>query len=377
MTRALAVLAALVPIVAVLAIVAWSVPAMTVPAKGWTDFATLGQPRAFAEAVALPTGEILVVGGLDKSDPLVTNPKTELVDPLGHKTQILTQEVVGRLHQTATLAAGERVVQAGGVVWSVDHWTPVARVDVYDVKTRQWRPAAPLHDARSDHAAVALKDGRVMVIGGNFDTRLLSSVEIYDPRTDVWTKAASLPRPRTQHAAVRLADGRILVAGGIDTDGGATDSTFIYDPSANTWSDGPRMREARLQESVVMLPSGDVLFVGGNGASAGSSELYLAAEERFGPSGALAHPRFVAQAAALPDGRVVVNGGLPPRSDGFAPLSSTEIWDPATRTWSEAPPASSARAWAKLLWVGGAMFLISGSGADEDAQGSVERLTFE
>src|SRR5512133_1066316 len=285
MTRVLAAFSTLVPIAAVITLVAWSMPTITAPAKGWTDCATLGQPRAFAEAVALPTGEILIVGGLDKSDPLVTNPKTELVDPLAHRVAVLPQQLVGRLHQTATLGAGERVVQAGGVVWSDGSWTPVARVDVYDVKTRQWRTAAPLHDARSDHAAVALKDGRVMVIGGNFDTRLLSTVEILDPRVDRWTMAASLPRPRTQHAAMRLADGRVLVAGGIDIDGGATDTTFLYDPIANAWSYGPRMREARLQESGVVLPSGDVLFVGGNGSSAGSSELYLAREERFELSG--------------------------------------------------------------------------------------------
>lgn len=367
------------PIVFAVALVACGT-ASTPPAsreQGWTTFAELQQPRAFAQAVALPTGEILVIGGLNQADPQVTNYRSELIDPLTHKVAVLSQQLIGRLHQTVTVAADERVVEAGGVVWSGGYWSPVDRVDVFDVRTNTWRSAAPLHGARSDHAAVSLKDGRVMVIGGNFDTKLLKTTEIYDARSDSWTIAASMPRPRTQHSAVRLADGRVLVAGGIDVDGGATDSTFIYDPATDAWSDGPRMTQPRLQEAVVALPSGDVLFAGGDDAAAGSAEIYLAKENRFVPTGSLVHPRFVAQGAALPDGRVALNGGLPPHASSYAPLNSTELWDPRTGTWSEAASVSSARAWGKLLWVGDALFLVSGTGPNESPVSSVERLTLD
>lgn len=305
----------------------------------------------------------------------MTNTKSEVVDPISHKVSVLAQQLVGRIHQTVSVAADERVVQAGGVVWSGDYWSPVDRVDVFDAKTRTWTAGAPLHNARSDHAAVTLKDGRVMVIGGNFDARLLSSVEIYDVHSNAWTMAAPLPRPRTQHSAVALNDGRVLVAGGIDSDGGATDTTFLYDPGANAWSDGPRMTQARLQEAIAMLPSGDVLFAGGDGSAGSTSEVYLAREGRFVASGPLNHPRFVAQAAALPDGRVVVNGGLPPHLTKFDPLASTEIWDPKSGRWNDAASATSARAWGTLIWADGAVFLVSGSGPNESAVGTVERFT--
>lgn len=318
-----------------------------------------------------------MVGGLDNADTNVTNTKSELVDPISHQVTVLPQQLVGRLHQTVTVAAGERVVQAGGVVRSGDYWSSVDRVDVLDLKTREWTPGAPLHTARSDHAAVTLKDGRVMVIGGNLDTKLLASVEIYDVHANAWTLAAPLPRPRTQHSAVLLNDGRVLVAGGIDSDGGATDTTFVYDPTTNAWTDGPRMTQARLQESVVLLPSGDVLFAGGDGSAGATSELYVARERRFVASGMLRQPRFVAQAAALPDGRVVVNGGLAPHISKFDPLASTEIWDPKTGQWNVLAPSPSARAWGKLIWGGTALFLVSGSGRDESAVGSVERLAVE
>jgi hypothetical protein len=355
-------------------LVAVSLPNNTRIAAQWSSFAELQRPRAFAQAVALPSGEILVVGGLDRDDPEVTSTNSELIDPLFQKVAVIHQPLLGRLHQSATLGKDERVVMAGGVEWWDDRWIPVDRVDVYRTATRSWSVGAALRDARSDHAAVTLKDGRVAVIGGNYNTTLLRSVEIYDPLTNAWKLAAQLPRARTQHSAVTLRDGTVLVLGGIDTDGGATDTTFIYDPVTDAWSDGPRMTMPRLQQATAMLASGDVLLAGGNGLAAGTSEVYLAREHRFEAAGLLMQPRLVAQMAALSDGRVVLTGGLPPQMSEYRPMSSTEIWDPATRSWSLLTPTVSGRAWGTLLRVGSALYLVSGTGSDESAFRSVERL---
>src|SRR5207248_8706479 len=169
--------------------------ALSAPIK-WSAFADLARPRVFAQAVALPTGEILVVGGLDRADADVTNPKTELLDPVAHNVSVLPGMILPRLHPTVALSRDDRVVVAGGVVWAGDEWDPVDRVDIYDVSHHSWHIGPQLKFARSDAAAVTLKDGRVAVFGGNFDTRLLSSVEIYDPAREAWTTAAPMPRPR-------------------------------------------------------------------------------------------------------------------------------------------------------------------------------------
>ncbi|HET7700566.1 MAG TPA: kelch repeat-containing protein [Candidatus Limnocylindria bacterium] len=379
MTRvlpAIAPLALIAMVVSLIALDGRSAPAVDAD-RGWSTFTELQRPRAFAHALTLPTGEILVVGGLDRDDPQVTNPRSELIDPLSHAVTVLSGNIVGRLHQSATLGSRERVVVAGGVVWEDEHWSPVDQVDVYDVKTRRWSAGRPLAIARSDHAAVALKDGRVAVIGGNIGTTLLASIEIYDPHTDAWVMGAPMPRPRTQHAAVTLRDGRVLVAGGIDGDGGATATTFLYDPRSNTWEAGPRMAEPRLQQATVLLPSGDVLVAGGDGNAAGSSELYLAHERRFVSAGLLAEPRLVAQAAALPDGRVVIAGGLPPRMTAYRPLASAEIWDPATLSWSPLAALAEGRAWGSLVSAGGALYLVSGTGNDERALRSIARFAID
>ena len=372
-------LASSLSLVAIVIGVAWVSAPETSLGTGvhWTSFAELQQPRAFANAIALPTGEILVVGGLDNDDKDVTNPKTELVDPVMRTSRVLPQTILPRLHQTMTLSGDSLVVVAGGVIWKQTHWDPVDRVDYYDVAARRWLKGPILNYARSDAAAAALKDGRVVVFGGNFDTKLLASVEIYDPARREWMMAAPMPRPRTQHTAVLLKSGRVMIVGGIDSDGGPTDTTFIYDPARNSWDYGPRLTQPRFQQATVMLANGDVLLIGGDGLAAGTSELYLASEDRFVASGPLLFPRLVATAAALPDGRVVVTGGLPPHMTTYSPLGSVEVWDPATGRWSEGATLSAGRAWGVLLRVGGALYLVSGNGANEAAFRTVERLTVE
>jgi len=352
--------------------------ARTVPATTphWQTIGELAQARAYASAVALSNGKILVVGGFDRSAENVMNAKSELIDPATGNVTLLPQPLLGRVHQSITAAWEDLVVVAGGVEWRETYWSPVDRVDVFRPSQRGWVLGASLHHPRSDHAATALQDGRVFVTGGNANTTLLASSEIYNPRSDKWTEAAPLPRARTQHSAVTLFDGRVLVSGGIDADGAPTNTTYIYDPGTDTWTDGPPMTMARFQQVAVALPTGDVLFAGGDGVASGTSEVYRFGEGRFVESGTLVTPRLVAQGAALPDGRVVLSGGLPLRMHEFAPLSSVEIWDPKTGLWSALPPAPTSRAWASIVIVRGVVYQLSGTGDGETAYRTIERLAF-
>jgi hypothetical protein len=343
----------------------------------WDTFGELSHPRAYATALVLASGEILVVGGLDRADPDVTNTESELVNVKTGAVTVLHDQLEGRLHQTMTRALGDRVVVAGGVVFQKTYWDPVDNVDVYLPAERKWISASPLLEARSDHAANALLDGRVLITGGNQGTRLLQSSEIYDVKTDQWTRAAPLPRPRTEHSAFTLADGRVFVAGGIEKSGAATDTTFIYDPRADAWSDGPRMTLPRVQHAAVQLANGDILFIGGDGAASGTSERYNGRINVFVLSGTLVDPRQAARAAALPDGRVVLVGGMPPRNDEFAPLRSAEIWDPLTEQWTGLPPSPTPRAWPSIVMVGGAIYQLGGTGDAEAAYRTIERLAVD
>jgi hypothetical protein len=364
----------------VIAVVAASTakPTRATPATPtWTTFGELSHPRAYAEAIALSDGEILVLGGLDRDDPQVTNPESEVVNVKTGAVTVLRDRLVGRLHQTVTRALGDRVVVSGGVVFRTTHWEPVDNVDVYLPLERKWMSASPLNDARSDHAATAMLDGKVIVMGGNQGPRLLQSVEIYDSKDDRWFRGTAMPAPRTAHSAFTLRDGRVLVAGGIDNTGKATAVTWIYSPTADSWAEGPAMNLARVQHATAQLANGDIVFAGGDGAASGTSERYVADLGRFVLSGTLTEPRHGAEAATLPDGRVVLVGGMPPRNQEFAPLRSAEVWDPATERWSALPPAPTPRAWPSLVIIGGVVYQLSGTGDAEVAYRTIERLSVE
>ncbi len=345
----------------------------------WSVAADLAEPRAYATALAVKGGDILVFGGLNENDPRVVNPTSELIHPLSGKVTLLPGKMPGRLHQTATTAWHGRVVVAGGVEWVAGHFESVDRVDVFIPEKNEWISAAPLLQARSDHGAAALPDGDVLVTGGNYDTHPLASSEIYDPRTDRWSEAAPLSHPRVRFSMVSLPDGRVLVAGGLDQLGRPLASTEIYDPVADRWSAGPDLSTPRVQHATAVLPNGDVLFIGGQNGASGTADRYDHVTETMRYAGSLVTPRLVEQAAVLPDGRVLITGGsvAVPGDLSWVPFPDAEVWDPATNRWSVFPSPKMPRALGDMVPTPAGIFLIGGIGTGQAAHRAVEKLTLE
>ena len=71
-------LLALAVVLVIAACGARSAPATT---PHWQTIGELSQPRAYASALALSNGKILVVGGFDRFAPDVMNGQSELIDP--------------------------------------------------------------------------------------------------------------------------------------------------------------------------------------------------------------------------------------------------------------------------------------------------------
>ena len=85
----------------------------------------------------------------------------------------------------------------------------------------------------------------------------------------------------------------------------------------------------------------------------------------------MAEPRESAEAALLADGRVLVAGGVQTNRDGDGQprlLASTEIYDPATDSWSTGPALLEPRAGGDAVTLRDATVLVLGG------QGSTGRL---
>ncbi len=107
-----------------------------------------------------------------------------------------------------------------------------------------WREIASMPAPRSQGAAVAI-GGRIFVVGGAQEGRLVSPTYVYDTATDRWATAASIPTPRDHLAAAELG-GRVCAVGGRQLSLLQNLAAFeCYDPAADAWqamSDAPTAR---------------------------------------------------------------------------------------------------------------------------------------
>lgn len=86
------------------------------------------------------------------------------------------------------------VLLAGGnmVSGSPPLGRPVADAELFDSATGRWSTLPPMNQARAGQTYTLLPDGRVLVIGGGTREGPLASAEIFDPRMRSWTLTASL-----------------------------------------------------------------------------------------------------------------------------------------------------------------------------------------
>ena len=131
-----------------------------------------------------------------------------------------------------------------------------------------WFGVGSLANGRYNHTATLLKDGRVLVVGGN-DGSPLSSAQIYDPAANSWSNTASMGVARTGLAAVLLDSGKVLVAGGkVPGEADYSRSAEVYDPATNAWTAVGAMATGRYQPTMTLLADGRVLVAGGAGGGA-------------------------------------------------------------------------------------------------------------
>ena len=125
--------------------------------------------------------------------------------------------------------------------------------------------------------------------------------------------------------AVALANGKVLLVGGAD----AKRSAFafytadLYDPVANTWTQTPYSSAAHYLPGVVTLQNGNVLVAGGLVATTTAARAYDPATNTWSAAGSLAQGRYLHGAGLASNGKAVLAGGNTPAN---VKLSSVEVY---------------------------------------------------
>ena len=240
------------------------------------------------------------------------------------------------------------------------------------------------------HTATLLGNGKVLVAGGLSSSGILASAELYDPATGMWSGTGALTTARAVHTATLLPNGKVLVAGGFNSSGflaqrgtvrsgyrdverhrrprhrttqshgdvaaqrqgagGREDLTAAPVSLARNCTIRPRgcgaatgaLGTARDGHTATLLPNGKVLVAGGldnSGSYLASAELYDPATGMWSGTGALGTGRDRHTATLLPNGKVLVAGG----ENSGSYLASAELYDPATGMWSGTGSLTNAR----------------------------------
>ena len=299
-------------------------------------------PRALYGVAALPDGRVLFVGGI--ADFQVILGEADLYDPAGDGFVPTGSAIVARMRPSTITLQDGRVLVAGG------RGGPKAialdSAEIYDPASGQFSATGNLSEPHYEPSAALLDDGRVLIAGGYAGRDPIATADLYDPATGQFSPTGNLNVARIQSTGVtRLADGRILIVGGSGVEGELLASAEIYDPASGQFSLAGEMPEARAQHALVTLVDGRVLVVGGSGEPGANgfptynatALLYDPATATFTPTGDLAHPRDMAAAARLPDGRVLIAGGSRLQGEpGSVTVPIAEIYDPASGTFSDA-----------------------------------------
>jgi hypothetical protein len=307
-------------------------------------------PRFDHAAVLLPSGRVLIVGGIERNG--VMQSSAELFDPATGRFTVTgrpkTQHGRG---VTATLLRTGNVLVAGGST-GCDSPCYTASAELYNPETGKFAPTGKMTVPRAEARAAMLRTGDVLFVGGaaltdgnSFVTAELyhqstgtftsigathlsdatqivvlnggnalvvgnSGTDVYDPSTKRFTSAGAMTVPRSKFGGALLPDGRVLIAGGQAGGpmGTRVTTTQIYDPAEGRFASGPVLNKERfkLSKAVVALKDGRVLIAG----AADQPEVYDSDLGVFVPvEGAKLDGFCFSTATLLNDGRVLLASG--------------------------------------------------------------------
>jgi Bacterial Ig-like domain (group 2)/Kelch motif/Galactose oxidase, central domain len=292
--------------------------------------------------------------------------------------------LLSRLITWSSSAASIASVSASGIVTGVAPGSAQIRATsdgkfaeiAVTVRPLPWSLTGSLATGRTLLTLTVLANGSVLAVGGQvlgvpFET--IRTSELYDPAAGTWASTGSLTTGRANHIAIRLQNGKVLVAGGYMLQPSTRlASAELYDPATGTWSATGSMLEARDLAAAALLPDGRVLVTGGSATGTNldalaTTEIYNPASGTWSRAANMSVARGGHTATALSNGRIVVVGGASGTYGAPTLHTSAEVFDPATAAWTATGGVSIGRGFhrsvaltnGRMLMTGGSDFVSS------------------
>jgi hypothetical protein len=262
------------------------------------------EPRLGHTASLLPDGRVLIAGGASDF-PVVSNPRGDafVLDPQSGETTSVQNQLAQPRAFHLSVPTGNmvgEVVLAGGL----DDIEALDTIEIYTPGSNDFRGLTPSGEgrqrmlaARAGHSATLLLDGNVLMIGGRnqdpfgADGDSLLSVDVWSVELDgLIDTGGSLPQEaREWHTATALEDGRILITGGRTREQGVSTHlstaelvepddhvTTVHYDCVFTSVEKDQLSQPRVLHTATLMPDGNVLIVGGlnEGGVFSDAEIY-------------------------------------------------------------------------------------------------------
>lgn len=177
---------------------------------------------------------------------------------------------------------------------------------------------------------------------------------------------------RERFTTVKMSDGRLLAVGGRAVglqaqSGNYNETAEVFDPAETVWTFTSDMSEQRRSPALFELPDGRVMVAGGLSGQReplASTEIWDPATGEWSMGPAMNRPHDLMGAVVLPDGRFLMIGGTSKNQDGhlIALNAETEAYDPQTGIWSDVAPMLDERANHTATVLADGRVLVTGGG---------------
>jgi N-acetylneuraminic acid mutarotase len=197
----------------------------------WTIVDHMANARYGHQAGLLSNGIVLVTGGAGQEGDCIYKVATEIYDPQSNRwTNVAPMMTARGFHSTAQLADG-RILVIGGLTLPATCNEVTASTEVYDLGSQSWTPTGNLKTARSYfRQAAVLVNGKVLIAGGRTESGPTATAELFDPAAMTWSMASNMLMARRGHTMTVMRDGRVLIAGGDPGNGQLLATAEVYSP---------------------------------------------------------------------------------------------------------------------------------------------------
>lgn len=195
----------------------------------WTDLGAAMTTRRGGHTATLinkgtNSGKVLICGGQTNIAGIQTLTNSceiyspNVSNPLAGTFAAVQAMSSERIGHSASAIAGGRVFVSGGRRWDVANttWTYLSTNEIYDPENNQWQTVTALNAGRTDHSAVVLNNGTIMISGGYNGVNKIDAPEEYWYRTAEGAAAGHTPGSKGYLESAEIFDsygGRVPVSG--------------------------------------------------------------------------------------------------------------------------------------------------------------------